>query len=239
MKRTVEITIPVYHDNLHDVEVHVPVLVEHCRKNLLEYDWQIMLAVNGPGCGEIIRVARRLQDVEARIVWEYTPMEGKGSGIYTAWTRSRAEIISYMDIDLSTDLTQFVDLIRAVENGAHLAIGSRFHPDSRVQRTWLRRLISFVYHRLFLPGFMGVTEYSDAQCGFKAARREAVCQLLPFIRNRNWFFDSELLYIASRRGYSIQEVPVTYVEVPMSGVKLSQAILEFLQGSWELRRRCR
>lgn len=239
MKPSLEITLPVYQGNLHDVEVNLPVLVDYCRRDLAGYDWRIVLAVNGSGCEDLIRSAVRIQSLEPGIFFETTPVEGKGSGIYTAWTRSRAEIVSYMDIDLSTDLSQFMELIRVVENGAHLAVGSRFHPDSRVRRTWLRRFISFGYHRIFLPVFMGVTEYTDAQCGFKAARREAVCHLLPAVRNRNWFFDSELLYIASRRGYRIREIPVQYSEVPMSGVKLGQAVLEFLRGSWELRRRCR
>lgn len=83
------------------------------------------------------------------------------------------------------------------------------------------------------------TRFSDAQCGFKAISRVAAQVLLPLVENDEWFFDTELLALAERLGYRIQDIPVTWVEDPDTRVKLSRTIREDLKGLWRLRRQPR
>src|SRR5439155_18719510 len=72
--------------------------------------------------------------------------------------------------------------------------------------------------------------FSDAQCGFKAVRRDAVRELVPDVRDEEWFFDTELLVLAQRRGLRIHEVPVDWVEDPDSRVDIGSTALADLCG---------
>jgi putative flippase GtrA len=72
--------------------------------------------------------------------------------------------------------------------------------------------------------------FSDAQCGFKAVRRAALDRLLPDVRDQGWFFDTELLVLAQRRGLRIHEVPVDWIDDPDSRVDLVRTALADLRG---------
>lgn len=82
---------------------------------------------------------------------------------------------------------------------------------------------------------LGSRDYTDAQCGFKAGKRRVIEEILPLIRNRNWFFESEMLYIAQKKGFRIAEIPVTWRESDFSGIKLYKAIWEFITNGIKLR----
>jgi hypothetical protein len=79
--------------------------------------------------------------------------------------------------------------------------------------------------------------FSDAQCGFKAVSRRAADVLVPLVQNNEWFFDTELLVLAEKKGYRIKDLPVRWVEDPDTRVRLAQTISEDLRGLWRLRTR--
>jgi hypothetical protein len=109
-----------------------------------------------------------------------------------------------------------------------LATGTRLAPESTVTRGPRRELISRAYNRiLHLALSAGV---SDAQCGFKAGRAEAIRALLPRVEDDAWFFDTELLILAERDGLRINEVPVEWVEDPDSRVAIVPTVLRDLRG---------
>jgi hypothetical protein len=140
-----------------------------------------------------------------------------------------------MDVDLSTDLNALEPLVTPLlANDADIAIGSRLARRSRVTRSVKRDLISRAYNRLLHAG-LGLRA-SDAQCGFKAGRRTAIQALLPEIEDGDWFFDTELLYLAERNGLRIHEVPVEWVEDPDSRVNVLTTAIEDLRGIARLRR---
>ena len=135
----------------------------------------------------------------------YFPVSGRGKGraVKEAWAASNAGIVSFMDVDLSTALTDFPRLIDAVaRDGYDFAIGSRLHPDSRIRRSLKRRVTTRVYNTL-VKRLFGI-HFSDAQCGFKAASTDAAHRLLPLVEDIGWFFDTELLVIAEKAGYRIR-----------------------------------
>jgi glycosyltransferase involved in cell wall biosynthesis len=136
--------------------------------------------------------------------------KGRGRALKTAWSSCDSEIVSYMDIDISTDLSAFPDLIRAVESGHDIAIGSRFVPGSVVSRSFTRGVLSGGYNTL-IKTVLGVG-FSDAQCGFKAMKKSVFDSLVSDLDNNEWFFDTELLVKAMRRGYTIKEIPVCWDE---------------------------
>jgi glycosyltransferase involved in cell wall biosynthesis len=236
MKR-LDIMLPVYYKNLPEIEPSIKKLLSFFPKALKNYDWNIVLAINGKTPEKVITLAKKLHKKNQRVTYDYTEQPGKGSGIIHSWSRSKADILSYMDIDLSADLRGFPNLISQIEKGYDISIGSRYHPQSDVKRSFKRTFISIGYNRVFMRLVLGAKDYTDAQCGFKAITREAAKRLLPLIKNRNWFFESELLYIAQRKGFKIKEVPVNWTESQFSGIKLYKAIIEFLVSSLKLRLR--
>ncbi len=163
-------------------------------------------------------------------------LAGRGRALKTAWLASEAEVLSYMDVDLSTELTHLPALIEAISRGqCDVAIGSRLLPESKTTRGWKRELLSRGYNWL-LRLALGLRVH-DAQCGFKALSRAAARALLPQVRDIGFFFDTELLVLAQRQGYCIAELPVRWVDDPDSRVRLARTIWEDLKGVWRLRRR--
>ncbi len=154
---------------------------------------------------------------------------GRGGALRAAWLDSGAEVVSYMDVDLSTDLACLPALLAPLKRGeADLAVGSRLLPGSRTTRGWRREVLSRGYNHL-LRAALGLRA-ADAQCGFKALTRAAARALLPGVKDEGWFFDTELLWRAQREGWRVVEVPVRWVDSPTSTVRLLPTIARDLQG---------
>jgi putative flippase GtrA len=152
-----------------------------------------------------------------------------------AWTASTADVVAYMDVDLSTDLTALMPLVAPLVSGhSDIAIGSRLSASSRVIRGPKREFVSRSYN-FILRSALGA-RFSDAQCGFKAIRADVAKQLLPLVVDTGWFFDTELLVIAERAGLRIHEVPVDWIDDPDSRVDVVRTAVEDLKGCWRVGR---
>ena len=155
--------------------------------------------------------------------------KGKGRAVRAAWSTSSAQIVAYMDVDLSTHLGALLPLVAPLLSGhSDLAIGSRLAPGAHVLRGVRREVVSRGYH--FLLRLALRNQFSDATCGFKAARREAAEMLLPLVSDEHWFFDTELLVLAERNGFRIHEVPVDWVDDADSRVKVRSVARGDLRG---------
>ncbi|MFN8423434.1 MAG: dolichyl-phosphate beta-glucosyltransferase [Anaerolineae bacterium] len=223
----IDVVIPVYNEEralpgsiaeLHAfLEAHVPAR------------WRIVIADNA-SVDATPEVGRALAAQYDRVEYLRLKQKGRGRALRRAWSTSDADIVSYMDVDLSTNLDAFVPLVTAIADGGYdVAIGSRLTRGARVTRQWKRELISRGYNlliRLFFPR----RTFADAQCGFKAVSRRAVDELLPLVENNHWFFDSELLLRALQRGYRVAEVPVAWIEDLDTRVKIAKTALEDVRG---------
>ncbi len=159
--------------------------------------------------------------------------KGRGRALRTVWSASDAPILAYMDVDLSTDLNALLPLVAPLISGhSDLAIGSRLARSSRVVRGAKREFISRTYN-LILRGSLQA-RFSDAQCGFKAIRRDVAQALLPLVEDTGWFFDTEMLVLAERAGLRIHEVPVDWVDDPNSTVHIVKTATEDLKGVWRV-----
>jgi hypothetical protein len=138
-----------------------------------------------------------------------------------------------MDIDLSTDLTHLPPMLHALERGFDIAIGSRNARGARVfGRSMLRNITSKGYISLIKLFFF--VNFTDAQCGFKAVTRRIVTELLPHIKDNDWFFDSELLIVGEKSGFRLYEEPVTWIDNPGSTVRVLKTAMGDLKGLWRL-----
>ncbi|MGW1640154.1 glycosyltransferase [Streptomyces lavendulae] len=161
--------------------------------------------------------------------------KGRGRALRTVWSRSEAPVLAYMDVDLSTDLNAVLPLVAPLISGhSDLAIGTRLARSSRVVRGAKREFVSRAYNLLLRSSL--AARFSDAQCGFKAIRREVAERLLPLVEDSGWFFDTELLVLAERAGLRIHEVPVDWVDDPDSSVHLVRTAAEDLKGVWRVGR---
>lgn len=230
MSFTVDVVIPV-HNEENDLPRNVVILHDYLKKHLTN-PWRIVIADNG-STDNTLPIAEMLTQKYSAVNFLHTPQKGRGRALKTAWLESDADIVSYMDIDLSTNLNHFPKLLQALEEGHDLAIGSRLSKGAKTKRSLKRTIISRSYN-LIIRGlfFVGL---SDTQCGFKALHRKVAHSLIKLVKNNNWFFDSELLIIAKKQHYRIKEMPVEWVEDPNSSVKIVRTAWEDIKGLLRLR----
>jgi glycosyltransferase involved in cell wall biosynthesis len=194
----------------------------------LPFSWRIVIADNAstdatPAIAQAL--ARELPGVEVLRL----DRKGRGLALREAWSRSDARVLCYMDVDLSTDLRGLLPLVAPLLSGhSDLAIGTRLARSARVVRGPKRELISRSYNRLLRTVLRA--RFSDAQCGFKAVTATAARRLLDDVHDDGWFFDTELLVLAQRRGLRIHEVPVDWVDDPDSRVHIVRTAIEDLRG---------
>jgi len=192
------------------------------------FTWRIVVADNASTDGTPF-VAASLAEELPGVTHLRLDRKGRGLALREAWSRSDARVVSYMDVDLSTDLRGLLPLVAPLLSGhSDVAIGSRLARGAQVVRGPKRELISRTYNTI-LHATLRV-RFTDAQCGFKAVTREAAATLLPQIRDDGWFFDTELLVLAGRDGLRIHEVPVDWVDDPDSRVDIVHTAVEDLKG---------
>ena len=232
-QKSLDIVIPVLNEE-RALPLSIPVLHAHLAENFGGYEWRIVIADNGSE-DATPKVSQSLSRDFAGVTPFRLEQRGRGLALRTAWLASEADIVAYMDVDLSTDLAALQPLVGAVaEQGYDIAIGSRLIRGARVERRPLKREItsrgySFLFRAMFFTGFR------DAQCGFKAVSRRAVNALVPLIENNRWFFDTELLILAEANGFRIREIPVHWTDDPDTRVKILGTAIEDVKGLLRLR----
>jgi putative flippase GtrA len=190
--------------------------------------WRITIVDNGSTDGTW-ELATELTTSLDRVFARRLEIRGRGAALRTAWLDSPADIVAYMDVDLSTGLGALLPLIAPLASGhSELAIGTRLAPGARTRRSLKRELVSRSYNLLLRLGF-GV-RFTDAQCGFKAIRKDFAIPLLDKVRDDRWFFDTELLLFAEHNGLRVHEVPVDWVEDTDSRVNVWRTAVDDLKG---------
>lgn len=228
----VDVVIPVYNEE-RDLPKNIPILHAFLSSPAFPHEWRIVIADNA-STDRTPEASRALTQELSSVAYKRIPQKGRGRALKAAWGESTADIVSYMDVDLSTDLRHFPALIQAItERGCDIATGSRLARGARIRRSLQREVLSRGYVLLIRGMFL--TSLSDAQCGFKALRREAAQKLLPRIKDNNWFFDTELLILAEKMGLRVGEVPVRWTEDPDTRVQIGKTVAEDLRGLWRLR----
>ncbi|MER7763482.1 glycosyltransferase [Streptomyces sp. NPDC097619] len=227
-----DVVIPV-HNEEKDLEPCVRRLHEHLGRTF-PYSFRITVADNASTDSTPEVAAGLVADLPGVRVHRLE-LKGRGRALRTVWSASRSPVLAYMDVDLSTDLNALLPLVAPLISGhSDLAIGTRLAPSARVVRGPKREFISRAYNLILRSSL--AARFSDAQCGFKAIRREVAERLLPLVEDTGWFFDTEMLVLAERAGLRIHEVPVDWVDDPHSSVHLVRTATEDLKGVWRVGR---
>ena len=228
----IDVVVPVFNEEA-VLEVNVTRLC-HYLEHHFPFRWQVTVVDNASTDGTWA-AAGRLAATTPRVRVLHLDRKGRGAALRAAWETSEADVVAYMDVDLSTNLESFLPLVSPLLSGhSEVAIGTRLAGRARVTRQPRRELLSRTYNRLVR--ILGRSRFSDAQCGFKALRADAARRLLPRIEDENWFFDTELLLLAEADGMRIYEVPVDWIEDLDSRVDIPATIREDVAGLWRMRR---
>ena len=236
MFSTLDIVLPVYNES--------KILKKSVKKlynfltNKISINWRLVIAENGSS-DSTLEIAKSLSNEYSNITVRSYPKPGRGGVIKDCWSTSNADLVCYMDIDLSTDLEALITSLEYLNsNDFDVVIGSRLLDASKVYGRSLKRdLLSRSYSMIFRV-ILG-TKFKDAQCGFKAVSRKAAENLVPLVEDNAWFFDTELLLLAGKAGYAIKEIPVHWEDDPDTRVKIISTAWEDIKGLLRLRLRGR
>ena len=231
---SLDIVIPCLNEE-RQLPTTLETLGSFCGERMAGYQWRVVVADNGSS-DRTLEIARDFAANKGeRFAAIRLEERGRGRALRKAWLESKADVVCYMDVDLSTDLEALPPLIAAIaEQGHDVAIGSRLMKGSEVElRTLKREIISRCYNLVIKLAMF--TRFSDAQCGFKALSRRAVDEIIPLTKDVGWFLDTEILVIAEKRGYRIAEIPVHWRDDPDSRVNVVKTAWGDIKGLARLR----
>lgn len=230
-KLSLNIVIPVYNEEKELAE-NIRTLSSYFLEHVKNIDWHITI-VDNASTDKTFDIATSLAHETFNITTLHLDRKGRGRAVKYAWQHCTTDLVAYMDVDLSTDLSHFPSLLRALTQGYDIAIGSRNAAGARVYgRTIIRTITSKAY--IFLITLLFQVHFSDAQCGFKATTRRVVDTLIPQIQDNEWFFDTEFLILAEKLGLRIYNEPVTWIDNPGSTVRVLHTAKGDLDGLWRL-----
>ena len=229
----VNLTIPVYNEEV-ALARSIPILHSFLSTNC-RFNWEIVIIDNG-STDRTLQIANDISRTYTSVYVMHIDAKGRGIALKTVWQQRTADVYSYMDVDLSTELTAFPLMIEALLlKEADICVGSRLIRSNTTKRSFKRAFISRIYNFLVKAAFQ--TSFSDAQCGFKAVTSNFVRTVLPNVYHHSWFFDTELLVIAEKGGFRIADLPVCWNENFDSRVNIWQTIVEDIRGILKLRNR--
>ena len=135
---------------------------------------------------------------------------GKGFSVRNGVLHSKGESIVFTDADLASPIEESEKLLAALDAGADVAIGSRWLDPSLQTRKqpFYRRVLGRIFN-VALRLILGMN-FKDTQCGFKAFKREAAQAVFPLQIIERWGFDPEIVFLARRLGYRVEEVAVKW-----------------------------
>lgn len=223
----IDVTLPIYNEQK-ELKENTLKLYQYLKKTYGEGKFSITIADNASTDNSLV-IAKAIADVYKEIHYIHLGEKGRGRAIKKTWLQSTANILAYMDIDLSTNLESLPKLVYAIKNKHYdLAVGSRLLPQSKIiNRPLLREILSRGLNILIKLLFQ--TKFSDAQCGFKAIS-SARKNVLKKIVDNEWFFDSELLILAEKSKLKIYEEPVVWVDNPGSTVRVMGTVFGDIRG---------
>jgi len=214
--------------------------IENCvfeARNALEsfsHSYEIIIAEDG-STDNTYEKARMLTVLDKKISHLHSNSRlGKGEALKRAIGKARGQVVCYVDADSGISLANLKDLVETARNVGGMSIGSRLVHGSIVRRRFLRKLLSRCYNLMVRALFHDGVH--DHQCGFKAF----TASLLDNIQaeDSDWFWDTEMIVRAKRRGFAIKEISVSCSDMrgpEGSKVRLFSDAIRMWQAAFKLR----
>lgn len=208
----------------------VPVLNEERRvkKGILELEKFVLSQLNnlsveiivadGGSTDKTIEIVKELEEKFENLHLREIGRGGRGAQLKETYLNTESGFFIRIDVDIPTPPSYIRELIFWLENGYDMVIGSRFAKGSKVKRTITRKILSTGYS--YLTRLLFKSPVLDYQSGFKGWRAEKIKMILPEIRDKNWFFDTEVILRALEKKFKIKEIPVESEEKEGSKVDI-------------------
>lgn len=233
MKKAVEfsLVIPTYNQE-ENLKKNLPILIRYL--NSLRIRYEILIAEDGSRDGSY-KVAKLFSKryKEVRLIHSNKRL-GRGRALKNAFRLAKGKYVGYIDADNATKIKYIDDLIEYVKF-YDVVTGSRYMKKSLIKRSVVRLVASLVFNMLIKILFN--SKLNDHQCGFKAFRREVINLINRYSCENHWFWDTEVLILAQKFGFSVKEFPVTWSENPRSTVKILRDVIVMLCGMFRLKMR--
>lgn len=226
------IVIPA-HNEEKIIETTINKVLSFMKSQKINLDWQLVIAENGSKD----KTLEILKNFPKSKYFSFLSLEARSrdQAIKEAWEKINSDYYMFMDADLATDIRHIPELIKWLEDGYDIVIGSRKLPDSQVSRPLSRRAISFAFHTLMKITFN--LKIKDLQCGFKSINKKVRDEIIPKTRHgQEGFLDTEMLVLASRKNYRIKEIPVRWDDSRDSKFKISRTIMAVFKNSFKIKR---
>jgi dolichyl-phosphate beta-glucosyltransferase len=201
-------------------------------------DWEVIVVDDGSS-DDTAKIVQKfeVETPTSRLVLERLDENaGKGAAVKHGVMRAKGEIILFMDADLSTPLSEIAKVMRPLEQGFDVAIGSRGLPDSNVvkHQPFYRETMGKIFNRIVR--WIVIDGIRDTQCGFKAFRHHAAKEIFSRVQTKHFGFDVEVLLWAKKLGFSVKEVGVTWINSPNSRVSPIKDSMKMLFGLFAIKR---
>jgi glycosyltransferase involved in cell wall biosynthesis len=195
-----------------------------------EYSYEI-LVINDGSTDETAEIVKRFAGLIDNLkLIDNKENKGKGAAVRQGMLCAKGTWRLFMDADNSTSIIEFNKMIPYFKEGYEVAIGSRdvkgakMSPPQPIYKRLFGNIGNLIIQSLLLPGIW------DTQCGFKCFSDEAAERIFHLTRINRWGFDVEALSLAKALGYKIKEMPIFWVNDPMTHV----SFFSYLQVLWEV-----
>lgn len=220
------IVIPAYNES-----ARIPATLESVVSCVRARQWSAeVIVVNDGSRDNTAAVVREFaaRAPEVRLI-ENPRNCGKGYSVRSGILHALGDVVMFTDADLSSPIEEAEGLFAAIARGADIAIGSRWLASSR--QTHRQPLYRQFFGRCFnaLTRVIMSLPFADTQCGFKAFTRAAAQTVFQLQTIERWGFDPEILFIALKRGYRIEEVPVSWAHDARSRISYLRDGLQMLK----------
>ncbi len=224
------IVIPAWNE-----EKRLPVTLPRVLEVSKTWDFETeILVVDNASTDNTSQIVKAMAADNPMISLQYQPVRGKGAAVRKGMLTGKGEYLFIFDADMAMPVEEVINFIPPKQKDCDIAIGSREMEGAvRYEEPWHRHMMGRVFNTivrvLAIPGIQ------DTQCGFKCFRREVAQELFSTQKIDGWAFDVEVLYIAKRRGYRIQEIPIHWFFGQDSRVSPLSDSWKMLREVWRIR----
>ncbi len=183
-------------------------------------DFEIIVVDDGSSDTTVEKTQQMISDKPQLKMLVQPENRGKGAAVKRGMLAACGDIRLFMDADHSTHIRETGKVLDAIRKGAEVVIASRQHPESDISlhQSWLREHMGQSFN-FIMRSIVGL-DIQDTQCGFKAFSAQSAQAIFTHQKLEGFSFDVELIFLASRLGYKLVEIPVEWINEPNSRVRM-------------------
>ncbi len=209
------IVVPAYNEE-DRLKITLPHLCRDAQRRFLDYEIIVVDDGSSDGTARIVKETVAVNE-KVRLI-SYKDNMGKGHAVRTGVLAARKDYILFCDADLSTPFREVKKLLKGMDEGYDIAIGSRARQESRIlkRQPIYRVLMGKTFNKIVK--IFAISGINDTQCGFKCFKASIAKDIFRDCQINGFSFDVEMLYIAQKRGFSVKEIGVLWKNNALSKV---------------------